>query len=606
MIDLARRYSMDPLAALVTGTAAEVDAVQDNPALKMTDARLEALAKWSKDPWSFLTGKDPDTKQPIIRTIDQRDKRNPLKPFPAHLDYIHFLIDLLESEPDIVVSNDAHVWQIEKASQMICSTTILLLMLWRCSFKPQYKALLSKHKEDEAALLLDEKIRQVWLLMPEWLRIALPLTLKPKNKITWAKTGATILGLPENAASADARGQTYHTGLIDEAEFQDVLADIITAMRPRAGQIIFWSTPSSEGGNGVATFRNYLADDPVTIQLHPKLHAVRKKWSARVKGMTVRRNEDKNTTIIRIEHSADPSKRWTPMEEDRIARSYPSIADFRREMKIDRTTNAGKPYYAPFTEKPALYIRRAPGLLDAPILRGWDFGRSPACVWGQWSKKARRFWVLREIQGWDIDTYQFRDLVKYLSGQLSAETLSVHKRAVEHLEMLAGDKAYPPPPWFSGTLSFADFAGHEAVRSDPGLVRAGDARIAKEILAEGDIYLMEQYTFERNRRSILAGLSRVREDGTPGIYLDPACPMLIKGLCGGIVYKKATEANPEPQDPVENQYSHLHEALGYILTNNVALEHADYFATTAEGLPVADLTPEEAEVMNSYLTEGWR
>lgn len=588
---MGRRYSLDPLADLVTGSAEEVDEeIRLRPELALTDRRLEALDRWSKDPWSFLTGTDPDTDEPIIRTIDQRDKKSPIKAFPSHLAYLHYYIEIMESEPYICT---------EKCSQMIVSTITLLRELWLGSFKPSHKTLLSKHKEEEASQLLDEKIRRVWLLMPDWLRAALPLTLKPKNMISWPKTGATALGLPENASVSSARGQTYHCGLVDEAEYQAVLGEILTAMLPRAGQVIFWSTPGV--GDGARIFREYLKDDP--IKLHPHLVALKKKY-AHVKGVTLRRNEEKNVTIVRIEHTADPSKNaeWAR----KLSATFPSQAQFRREILLDRASQAGRPFYPAFAEHPRRYVKAAPGLLDSPVLRGWDFGSSPACVWGQWSKKSRRFWVLRELQGRGIDAYQFRDLVKYLSGQLTLETLSVHKRAMEILETLHQNAAYPPVPWFQGELSFADFAGHEAVRADPGLVKAGDARVAADILALGDIYVLPQYTFQRSRTQVINGLSRMRVDGLPGILLDPACPTLIKGLTGEIVYAKGTPANPEPNEPAkEDRYSHLHESLGYIVVNTVTLDNADFFATTADGeLPAADLDDDEVEVLDSYITGG--
>ena len=149
---MGRRYSLDPLAELVTGAAEEVDdAIRDRPELALTDRRLEALDRWSKDPWSFLTGTDPDTDAPIIRTIDQRDKKNPIKPFPSHLAYLHYLIELLEV---------GHHTQIEKASQMIVTTTIALWAFYKTVFVTAHKTLLSKHKEEEAATILDEKVRQ--------------------------------------------------------------------------------------------------------------------------------------------------------------------------------------------------------------------------------------------------------------------------------------------------------------------------------------------------------------------------------------------------------------------------------------------------------------
>jgi hypothetical protein len=587
---MGRRYSLDPIADLVTGSAEHEDEeLRERPDLQLTPRRLEALDRWAKDPWDFLTGTDPDTNQPIIRTQDQRDKKQPIKAYPSHLAYCH----------------EQYV-QIEKASQMIVTTNIALWAFWRTVFRQAHKTLLSKHKEEEASTILAEKIRIPWNLMPEWLRLALPITLKPANKITASKTQGIILGLPENAAAADARGQTYNVGLVDEAEFQDNLPAILTAMFPRAGQVIFWSTPST-GGEGARVFRSYLNDDP--IKPHPRLLELRKKYVA-VKGMTIRRNEDKNVTILRIEHTADPAKRSKEWEIA-AAKPYPSMADFRREMKIDRSSMAGRPFYPAFAENQRRYIQRAPGLLDAPIIRGWDFGgRNPACVWGQWSKRSRRFWVLREILGKDIDTFAFRDVVKFLSGQMAYDSLVAHNapnganRAYELLKSLELDKAYPTTPWFEGNLAYVDFAGHEAVRPGPGLTKVGEPKVAAEVLAAGDIYVLPQYTFQRSRTQVINGLARLRNDGMPGIMLDPACPILIKGLCGEIVYAKGTASNPDPNEPVKDSiYSHLHEALGYALVNTVALDHADYFATTADGqLPEAELDEEESEVMDSYLT----
>jgi len=506
-------------------------------------------------------------------------------------------LDVLESEQYV---------QTEKASQMIVSTVTLLRGLYKGSFTQSFKGLLSKHKEEEASLLLDEKIRQVWLLMPEWLRAALPLALKPKNKITWAKTGASILGLPENAAAADARGQTYHVGMIDEAEFQDSLGDILTAMLPRAGQVVFWSTPST-GGEGARVFRSYLKDDPIT--LHPRLVEIKKKYAS-AKGMTLRRNESKNVTIVRIEHTADPAKRSTDWERE-AARPYPSMADFRREMKIDRSSNAGRPFYPGFAENPRRYVQRIPHLLDYPIVRGWDAGkRNPACCWLQFNRRQRRIWVIRELSPRDVDMYAFRDVVKYLSGQLSYDSLIAHdtpnktNRAYEILSELKQDSSYPTPPWFTGTHSFIDVGGHEFVRAGPGLTKAGEPQVAAEILALGDIYIQPPYSFKKSRYEIIRGLSKIRTDGLPGVLIDPACPVLIRGLCGEIIYAKGTPANPDPNEPAENAYSHIHDALGYALVNTVALEHADYFAPGPDGEIHLDLGGDEIEVMDSYLTGG--
>src|SRR4030042_55470 len=99
VIGLGRRYSPDPLADLVTGSAeVEEEELRERPELRLTDERLEALDRWSKDPWAFLTGTDPTTNEPIIRTQDQKDKAHPVKAFPSHLAYLHYLVEVIENE----------------------------------------------------------------------------------------------------------------------------------------------------------------------------------------------------------------------------------------------------------------------------------------------------------------------------------------------------------------------------------------------------------------------------------------------------------------------------------------------------------------------------
>jgi len=247
---MGRPSGLDPLADLVTGAEDE-----DPTALRFTDSRLEALALWESDPWAFLTGKDPDTGEPIIRTQDERDISAPIKPFPAHLKYLHYLVDLLQNEPKLLI---------EKSSQMIVTTTVLLHSAWDFAFHP-HTGMLSKHKEAEAEALIRTKVRVPWRLMPEWLKLAIPITPRPANRANWScqwKRGTQpmgqLWGLTENAAAAEARGNTYTRGLIDEAEFQDMLEELITAMLPRTEQLVVWSTPNT-GGPGAATFRKYAA-----------------------------------------------------------------------------------------------------------------------------------------------------------------------------------------------------------------------------------------------------------------------------------------------------------------------------------------------------------
>lgn len=571
---------------------------RDSPTLKLTDRRLEAIAHWSADPWNLLTGKDPDTDKPLIWTIDQKDKKDPLKAFPAHLDYLHYLVDLLENEQYLMI---------EKCSQMIVTTTIALWTMAKTLTRPAHKSLLSKHKEDEAITILREKIMEPWEHMPDWVKWHWPLRNKPSNRVECKESKSHILGLPENAAAADARGQTYQVGLVDESEWQDELRNILSAMFPRAGQVVFWSTPAPFG-DGVTTFRSYLADDP--IKFHPKLVELKKKY-VHVKGMSTRRNEERNVTICKIEHTADPAKRsqsWL----DKARAPYSNSLDFKREILIDRTSDLGGPFHPQFLEFPKRYALRCSMLSKQPIIRGWDFGGSrPAAVWGQWNPKSKRFWVLRELLGYEIDTFQFRDLVKYLSGQLSLEALTGQQDALRMLEELKFNKLYYNPekhhvfPWFEGAHKFLDFAGNEGLIGTRGLAKKDAATTASEILGQGDVILYSRLVLHSERTEIINGLSKMRGDGWPGFLIDPACPLLWAGLTGGITRARPTAMNPNPVDVAPHPtYSHVYDALGYSVANVVRMEDADQLQMSMGPDGVIQMPPGPEMQVLSYLIGG--
>jgi hypothetical protein len=170
------------------------------------------------------------------------------------LEYLHYLVDLLDCEENVLLA-------IEKSSQMIITTTVLLHSGHDCGFHDGTSVMLSKHKESEAEALIRDKIRTPWGMLPEWVRFHFPERGRPANLATWEKPdgrpASRIWALTENAAAAELRGNTYRRALLDEAEFQDNLPALITAAKPRCGQIVMWSTPNV-AGVGAHTFKGYL------------------------------------------------------------------------------------------------------------------------------------------------------------------------------------------------------------------------------------------------------------------------------------------------------------------------------------------------------------
>ncbi len=185
----------------------------------------------------------------MIRTHDERDKDQPFKPFPSHLEYLHAMVDLLDSEERLLV--------VEKSSQMMCTTIIFLHSAWDCAFHEGRRIMCSKHKQLESEAILRDKVRTPWSLLPEWVQYHVPCSVKPADQVRFPKTQSMMWGLGENAAAAELRGTTATRTLLDEACYQDNLPELITAAKPRARQIVMWSTPAL-AGMGEYTFKKFL------------------------------------------------------------------------------------------------------------------------------------------------------------------------------------------------------------------------------------------------------------------------------------------------------------------------------------------------------------
>lgn len=278
--------------------------------------------------------------------------------------------------------------------------------------------------------------------------------------------------------------------------------------------------------------------------------------------------------VLELDYVADPAKdeAWAQQELN----DSPSYKAFRREYLRDWESASGDTFYPEFDlfdeKKPSAIVIPARGVIrNKPIVRGWDFGRHAACIWLQYDDEADRVYVLRELMTEGLGADSFRDLVMFLSGQIGERELD-HK-ALLWLGRLRKDKRYPPPPWFQPDgqpLRFLDFAGHEATQERAEVSSQTKEKSSKEILAAGGIMLHSPFVTVRARENVMRRLLKWRPDQYPGILFDPACPILIAGMKGGIAYPEGTKANPEPEEPKKDgYYDHLHDAAGYALVNTV-------------------------------------
>lgn len=226
---------------------------------KLREQRGRLLKTWAQHPWLWLAGVDPTTKdgpdgshwpkgRPLIWTTDEKDQDQPVKPFPAHLDYLRHYVETLHTSRYVIV---------DKARQMIVTTATLLYVDWQCRFVAHRRWLLSRHKEDDAIELLEDKIRAVHRRLPAWVKQALPLKDKPQRKAMYTDSGSYILAVPENVATSEARGGTASGVVVDEGALQQLFAEIVAAALPMCDKIFAVSTPNI-GNPGAEAYKRYL------------------------------------------------------------------------------------------------------------------------------------------------------------------------------------------------------------------------------------------------------------------------------------------------------------------------------------------------------------
>jgi hypothetical protein len=270
-------------------------------------------------------------------------------------------------------------------------------------------------------------------------------------------------------------------------------------------------------------------------------------------------------TVDYFAHVANRAPGWLRSARD----SCTDLASFQQEYLRSYLSSKGQTIFPEFVSAQQALIRPARHLIAGPVLRGWDFGQNPACVWAQIDEE-RRVWFLRECCPRGISTAAFRDLVQYLSGLGEYDELPEKAR-----EWLAGPGAqYPEPPWFDGRrLEFIDFGGHES-RQGQANVDDDEKKTAEQILAVAGIALNVVWVKSAGRKiELFKQLLTQRADGTYGMYIDPACVILVRAFAGGFRLPKPTAARPSPETPLrDGLFEHPVDAAGYLVVANIEIE----------------------------------
>lgn len=195
------------------------------------------------------------------------------------------------------------------------------------------------------------------------------------------------------------------------------------------------------------------------------------------------------------------------------------------------STKDGKPVYPEYNDKVHCLNKNVEGERGLPIVLGWDFGLTPACVILQVTGRGKII-ILDELVSEDMGIRQFtNDVVKpVLMNKYSG--FQIHS---------AGDPA--------------------------GNIRAQtDERTCLQELLDAGIYTEPAATndFIPRRESVAFFMTRMM-DGEPAFLLNPRCTNLRKGFLGRYKFERLkTSGNARYKDrPVKDIYSHIQDALQY-------------------------------------------
>lgn len=204
-------------------------------------ARRLLLRRWAGDPWAFITGQDIDGRW-MIRTKNEAAKGvadSVYQPVPLDRPYLPRLVSELFGPEKIVL--------IHKSRQMMVSTIACLSLYWTCVFGVGRLCMLSKTKEGQAIMMLNDKIRGVHRRTPQWFQDLFPVSMTPANHARFERTDSAILAVTESAAAAEFRGNTVSIALIDEAASQDHFPELMQSAQPMASRI--WAPTTPNHGN---------------------------------------------------------------------------------------------------------------------------------------------------------------------------------------------------------------------------------------------------------------------------------------------------------------------------------------------------------------------
>jgi len=485
----------------------------------MEQETLLRVKSYRDDPWKFLTE--------CVFTRDAVDADNPVKRFPDY-DYLHFFTRLWQKEKKIAVP---------KSRRMTMSWTCIGLAFWDILFHAGREWAFVSKKEDDAKELVARAEFMYHKIPPDKIPKALLPKLvggrmtksPPKLELDFGDNVTSYIeGFP---MGADQLRQFTFSGIFgDESAFWPQAEEFYTGAKPTTdggGRMVLVSSRSPGFFKKIVFDKiNSKGSDFPEIAPSPVKHPMQ--------GVELWKNPNNEFAVMDLHYTAHPDKRSDEFQKA-LERSLPTH-QYLREYERNWSTFAGMPVYPNFRRD--IHVAKSPQdpHMGLPLLFGWDFGLTPACIMAQ--MRGNQLIVLKE----------------WVSQNEGINTFS--RKVMNEVKLRYPEWNNPQKDHFH----FIDPAGFQRAQTDA-------RTCVQEMRNSAGIINIEPgpIDFEARKSGVEHFLLYIDRDG-PGLLLDPiGVPVLLEGFAGGYRYEnKQTDIESSKPRPIKDSHSHPHDAFQYL------------------------------------------
>ena len=464
--------------------------------------KKQLLYMFAKHPWYFFSSG-------YIRTRDDNDELQPVKLFPAHLEYLQVMVQLWLNYNCLLVA---------KSRQMFVSYIFDLCYFWEALFRESRTTHLISRKAEDAEYQL-QRIRWTYEILPEWLVAILPhVEFRTGDIMVHHRVGdkhtkrpaiedSVIKALSQDASAPRSRSPS--------ANFADELAHLDPG---KCDELLRSAIPSIQKGGrftGVSTFngrnefyRLMYAVKADQIDAMPKIRRFKLR-----RGMSVFKNE-RRFYGVELHYTADPKKQ---VDSDWYKLTRPLLDDesWEQEMELSTShaTHKGMPFFRTFDKR--LHVLEMPIKRTdvAAVVRGWDFGFNfPVTLLAFWLGNGLLYFI-HEWRG-------HNEIITKYALRVFAET---HKRIVE----LVSD--WPSNTTLGTPGMLYDWGDAEGKQTDSTSATSDIESIYMQykvvIDPIGGMLAERNATLSKRLSTII--------DAKPSMIIHPRCRNLIEALASG-------------------------------------------------------------------------